>query len=151
MPPKSRESRQVMLESAFERIERDLHRLSIEVPSLTILHRMTSHEVGASLPALGDSALEEPQANEFLVQFGTHWFRHFSEGTEASLAAGVLSVIQDDVIGELGRPWPELTIDNRFPGVLEPSPSGVGVWASRRGYSCPIGALDATFGRFIAW
>lgn len=142
---------QAMLESAFARIERDLRLLTIEVPPLTILHRMTSAEVGASLPALAGSALEPPKANEFLVQFGMHWFRHLSEGTEASLAAGVLSRIQDDVIHELGRPWPELTIENRYAGILEPLPSGVGIWTAATGYSCPIGALGAAFGHAISW
>lgn len=140
-----------MLESAFARIERDLRLLTIKVPPLTILHRMTSAEVGASLPALAGSALDPPEANEFLVQFGTHWFRYLSEGTEASLAAGVLSQIQDDIIDELGRPWPELTIENRYAGILEPSPSGVGIWTAATGYSCPIGALGAAFGHAISW
>lgn len=101
-----------MLESAFARIERDLRLLTIKLPPLTILHRMASAEVGTSLPALAGSALDLP------------------EGTEASLAAGVLSRIQDNVIDELGRPWPELTIENRYAGVLEPSAAGVGIWTA---------------------
>ena len=60
----------------------------------------------------------------------------------AGLAAAVASTLQDYVIDELGRPWPEVEIDGR-PAVLEPrvGTDGAAEWGRGEVGYCPVGGL----------
>ena len=59
----------------------------------------------------------------------------------------IVSALQDDVMDQLNRPWPELA----GPAVVVLQPRiddrGVAVWASNDGsVRCPVGELQSTFG-----
>jgi hypothetical protein len=56
--------------------------------------------------------------------------------------------VQDDVVGELGRPWPELVDPlGETRGVLEPTlTDGLAVWAVRGRPFCAVGQLTAAVG-----
>ena len=94
----------------------------------------------------------EPPAEqvEVLGITGNHTFRLVVGATGADLSVDAASILQDDVMDALGRPWPEVAVPGGGTTVLEPavSPSGMAEW---RGTSlrCPIGALQQTYGRGI--
>lgn len=62
----------------------------------------------------------------------------------ARIAVEIASVLQDFVIDETNRPWPEATLGGRTT-VLEPglAPDGLPCWAARGAVVCAIGDLAA--------
>ena len=94
----------------------------------------------------------EPPAEqvEVLGITGNHTFRLVVGETGADLSVDAASILQDDVMDALGRPWPEVAVPGGGTTVLEPAVSASGV-AEWRGTSvrCPIGALLRTYGSGI--
>ena len=96
----------------------------------------------------GEAAPADP---EVLGVTDTHSFRLTVGDDPAELAVRAASVLQDDVMDDLGAPWPQVVegvADS--PVVLVPvvSEDGDGRWEGGR-FSCPIGELHQTFGPLI--
>ena len=83
---------------------------------------------------------------------GGHEFAVDGGRGEEELAVEVADRLQDDAMDQVWTPWPALARPDGGVTVLQPrlSPSGIGVWAADAGYSCPIGTLQAIFGRMLA-
>ncbi len=140
------------LHDAYVTITRDLARLTVRCPDLTLLDRTSGQQVGAPDPHLATEAIEEPEPRETLVRSGARVFRVSGADSAAELTVQIMSPLQDDVMDLLGRPWHQLTVDGAFVGVLEPAVEhDVPVWRSPQGYSCPIGRLDQGFGHLVQW
>lgn len=93
-----------------------------------------------------------PADVEVLGVTETHSFRLTVGNDPAELAVRAASVLQDDVMDELGAPWPQVVAGADRPlVVLEPvvSDDGDGRWEGG-GLSCSIGALHQSFGPLIA-
>ena len=76
-----------------------------------------------------------------------------SESVDQTLCLA-MDQIQDDVMDELGRPWPELVDDHdTFVSVLVPGllAEGGAVWSDGRGHQCAIGELRSSFGDRVRW
>ncbi len=88
----------------------------------------------------------DPEEAEVLVVTATHTFRATVGADPADLAVlavRVASALQDDVMDELGAPWPEVPrVDGPGTCVLEPAvgEDGRPVWRSG-GRSVPVGRL----------
>jgi len=84
---------------------------------------------------------------------GEHVFAAgFEHGLEAACAA-VMSVVQDDVVGMRGRPWPEIADDDASAlGVLDVAcePLGIAHWSHLGRPLCAVGHLSATC-RALGW
>ena len=81
----------------------------------------------------------------------SHSFRLAVSDGGADLAVRAASIMQDDVMDELGALWPELVTPRATTAtVLEPgiSDSGEAQWQSGA-LSCPIGELRHAFGHLI--
>jgi|SRR4051812_44996300 alpha-beta hydrolase superfamily lysophospholipase len=89
-----------------------------------------------------------PPASDLVAISGGHSFRVDGDLDEEQAAVEVASRLQDDAIDQLGAPWPTLVLPGGREAVLEPrlSSDGAGVWATKAGYRCPIGQLQAVFG-----
>jgi hypothetical protein len=88
---------------------------------------------------------------EVLGVTSSHSFRLVVGEDSPHLAVRAASIMQDDVMDELGVLWPELvTASAATTNVLEPviSDSGVAQWQSGD-FTCPIGELRQTFGHLI--
>lgn len=59
-----------------------------------------------------------------------------------ALAVEMASMLQDWVIDDLHRPWPEVTVGGQY-GVLEPrvGADGAAEWAEHGRSFCPVGSL----------
>ena len=90
-------------------------------------------------------------ASEILGVTDTHSFRAAVGDDPAALAVAVASVLQDDVMDELGAPWPEVPLAGGSETcVLEPElHEDLAVWRGG-GHRCPIGQLNRTFGNLLA-
>ncbi len=96
----------------------------------------------------GEPAVLEP---EVLGVTRSHTFRLIVAGGGADLAVRAASVMQDDVMDELGAPWPELAVPSKAKAiVLQPrvSSSGEAQWQGGE-FTCPMGELHKTFGHLI--
>jgi hypothetical protein len=84
---------------------------------------------------------------EVLGETDSHTFRLVVGDGGAALAVAAAGVLQDDVMDELGAPWPEVALPGGGTTVLEPavSASGVAEWQGMA-VRCPIGALQRTYG-----
>jgi hypothetical protein len=94
---------------------------------------------------------EPPAAEvEVLGVTTTHSFRLVVGDAGADLAVRAASVVQDDMMDELGCPWPELALPNEGSTVLQPATAGSGTaeWQGR-GARCAIGTLQDTFGHLL--
>jgi hypothetical protein len=84
---------------------------------------------------------------------GEHVFAAgFEHGLEAACAA-VMSVVQDDLVGMRGRPWPEIADgDGSALGVLDVAcePLGIAHWSHRGRPLCAVGHLSSTC-RALGW
>jgi hypothetical protein len=87
-----------------------------------------------------------PADVEVLGVTETHSFRLTVGDDPAALAVRAASVLQDDVMDDLGAPWPQVVAGEDTLVVLEPvvSEHGDGRWAGG-GLSCAIGALHQCF------
>ncbi len=107
---------------------------------------------GASTPQYRAFVAGEPVAPqvEVLGVTDSHTFRLVLGDGGAQLAVAAAGVLQDDVMDELGAPWPEVAVPGGGTAVLEPAVSASGV-AEWRGTAvrCPIGALQRTYGSRI--
>jgi hypothetical protein len=101
-------------------------------------------------PPAGPEPAGEPDGDEgdLVAISGGHSFRVDGDLDEEQAAVEVASRLQDDAIDRLGAPWPTLVLPGGREAVLEPrlSSDGAGVWATKAGYRCPIGQLQAVFG-----
>jgi hypothetical protein len=97
-------------------------------------------------------ALAGGDDDSLFVQFGEHWFRS-DEVEFAHALAEIASKIQDDVIDELGRGWPELSLDGAFGGVLSPGvdDSGEASWFGAGAPVCQVGELSSVLGHLVNW
>ena len=91
-----------------------------------------------------------PSELEVLGVTDTHTFRLTVGANPAELAARAASILQDDVMDELGAPWPELTDPLTSSTLLEPvaRDDSEGTWEGN-GLRCRIGELQQTFGHLI--
>jgi hypothetical protein len=107
---------------------------------------------GPSTPEYQGFVAGEPAAPqvEVLGETAGHTFRLVVGDGGAGLAVAAAGILQDDVMDELGAPWPEVAAPGGGTTVLEPAVSASGV-AEWRGTAvrCPIGALQRTFGNAI--
>ena len=81
----------------------------------------------------------------------SHSFRLAVGEGGADLAVRAASIMQEDVMDELGALWPELVTPSAgTTTVLEPVVAGSGEaqWQSGE-FACPIGELRQTFGHLI--
>lgn len=91
-----------------------------------------------------------PAEEEVLGVTDTHSFRLRVGNDAAELAVRAASVLQDDVMDDLGAPWPELAGAGGSPVVLEPAvgETGTAEW-SRGRFTCRIGELHRVFGTML--
>jgi hypothetical protein len=91
-----------------------------------------------------------PAEDEVLGVTDTHAFRLALGDGAADLAVRAASVLQDDVMDDLGAPWPEVRTSGASPVVLEPvvGETGVGQWKGGS-HTCLIGELRQVFGSML--
>jgi hypothetical protein len=103
--------------------------------------------------ALPGGVDDRPAAHQVVGVIGGHVFAAgFEHGLEAACAV-VMSMVQDDVVGAHGRPWPEIADrDGSELGVLDVSfePPGIAHWSLRGHPLCAIGHLTETC-RALGW
>jgi hypothetical protein len=85
-----------------------------------------------------------PGPDHLVATAGGHTFsidlKHGVEDAASRIASG----LQDDVMDDLGRPWPELIRPDGQPlGVLEPGGDAIACWSLRATPFCAIGHLHA--------
>jgi len=87
---------------------------------------------------------------EVLGETDSHTFRLVVGDGGAALAVAAAGILQDDVMDELGAPWPQVVAPGDGTTVLQPavSASGVGEWRGA-GVRCPIGMLQETYGSVV--
>jgi hypothetical protein len=91
-----------------------------------------------------------PAEDEVLGVTDTHSFRLAVGDDAAELAVRAAAVLQDDVMDDLGAPWPEVGASGESSVVLEPvvGETGVGEWKGDR-LTCLIGELHQVFGPML--
>lgn len=129
------------------RVERDFGEPRLRFAGLTFLPAAQWSEVHPAATAAHDGGSGYLETDLVCVSGGHSFLVDGSPDAEALLVA-IVSVLQDDAMDTLASPWPSIEVDGVFQGVLEPrlSPDSVAVWATRTGFSCPIGLLQTTFG-----
>ena len=107
---------------------------------------------GPSTPEYQAFVAGEPAAPqvEVLGETDSHAFRLVVGDGAAALAVAAAGILQDDVMDELGAPWPEVVAPGGGTTVLEPAVSASGA-AEWRGTAvrCAIGALERTYGSVV--
>jgi hypothetical protein len=100
-------------------------------------------------PAAGETAAGETAEDLVATVFaGRHEFPLGLEDGVEYACWNLANQVQDDLVGELSRPWPELVDPSGATlGVLEPTlVGGLAGWALRGRPFCAIGQLTATVG-----
>jgi hypothetical protein len=111
-------------------------------------HRLPLHlRIDRGFSSGGGPPDERPDEFHVVATIDTHVFSAgFHQGLEAGCAR-VMSVLQDEIIAVLGRPWPEI-IDERGSslGVLDVGlePVGIAHWHVRGEPLCAVGHLVPT-------
>jgi hypothetical protein len=89
---------------------------------------------------------DEPTAKRLLLQVGANVtsLDEFADAP-ATVAVEAASYLQDFVMDQLNRPWPEIRAPDGQSAVLEPrlGPEGAPEWAGR-GVVCAFGSLGST-------
>jgi hypothetical protein len=131
------------------RIERDFAEPRLEFPGLAFRSARGWRRAHPFPPELGPAP--DDRATDLVCVSGGHAFSVDGELGEEELAVFVAGTVQDDAMDQVWTPWPAVELPDGRTAVLEPrlSPSGIGVWTTAAGYSCPIGTLLATFGHLI--
>jgi hypothetical protein len=129
-----------------QRIERDFAEPRLRFPGLEF-HPVA--EWDQVHPPVGPSSTgAEEIDDDYVCTSGGHAFRVSSDLDDEEIAVEVASRLQDDVMDRLGALWPSLVVPEGIVAVLEPrlSAEGVAVWATKAGYRCPVGRVQAVFG-----
>jgi hypothetical protein len=134
----------------------------IDVAMQAVLDRVRADAGGTGLDvelrvdphfAVAGEADDRPPAHQVVGVIGGHVFSAgFEHGLEAACSV-VMSMLQDDVIGARGRPWPEIADrDGSGLGVLDVSvePLGIAHWSLRNHPLCAVGHLVETC-RALGW
>jgi hypothetical protein len=91
----------------------------------------------------------EPRPEDVIVVCGGHEFPlRLDSGVEWACSEAAFQ-LQDDVMGEHNRPWPDLYDSERYVGVLVPSadaPGGIAQWRLDDETFCAIGHLHQASG-----
>ncbi len=129
-----------------QRIERDFAEPRLRFPGLEF--RPVAEWAHVQPPVDPSPTGAEGSDDDYVCISGGHSFRVSSDLGDEEIAVEVASQLQDDAMDQLGAPWPSLIVPDGITAVLEPqlSSDGVAVWATKAGYSCPIGRLQAVFG-----
>ncbi len=135
------------------RITADLLPLSLPFEEVQIVRPATGESAGSPARDFLDLAAAEIDGDDVFVQRRGHWFR-VAAPEPAQALCDIMFQLQDDVMDELGRPWPEVTDDDgAHLAVLTPSlgEGGFAEWSDGKGTRCPIGELSSTFGPRVRW
>lgn len=132
------------LRSALRSIVADVSRVSVPLPALSLFDACSGAGAGRDVDELMRSTRADTPPDPW-GRFGTHTFRLTASSLEELLVA-VAAAVQDDVMDELGRPWPEVTgSGGAFSGVLTPSmdEAGRAVWSDGKGTVVRVGNLGS--------
>jgi len=129
-----------------QRIERDFTEPRLHFPGLEF--RPVDDWAQVHPPVDPSLIGAEEIDDDFVCISGGHSFRVSSDLGDEEITVEVASQLQDDAMDRWGALWPSLIVPEGITAVLEPrvSAEGVAVWATKAGYRCPIGRLQAVFG-----
>ena len=119
-------------------------RVDLSVPGMPAIEVGRDSSFGEVLPA---GAPGRSTADIVVIAGGHRFSANLGRGVEAACAHAA-SVLQDDVMDLLQRPWPELTL-GAVRGVLEPGldPFGIAHWSLRGRPVCAVGHLRPLWDR----
>jgi hypothetical protein len=128
---------------ALERIRRDFQGVSESLSSIAFVYTTDTGSVGETGARTGDddasvdggwppgSLLVRTPTRTFLVEYDS----------EAELVASVADVLVDEVMDDVGHPWPQLTVSDRSTSMTPLVIDGEAVWGGGNTAVCLIGEL----------